>query len=173
MHDIWAFLLQTLTVSLVALFLLVLKTIFQDKLSPRWQYGVWLILAARVLIPAGVGGQMFLPLERWVELLKLAAEVRLSSAYTGVWAATAVTAPFPRITAAPQSVTDWLFCLYAAGAALSLLWFREFHGIREGTVIAAVGVGVIIGWLTPVKRRLLAFLFGEATAAPVEELSLS
>lgn len=61
----------------------------------------------------------------------------------------------------------------AIALALSLLWFREFHGIREGTVIAAVGVGVIIGWLTPVKRRLLAFLFGEATAAPVEELSLS
>ena len=123
MHDIWAFLLQTLTVSLVALFLLVLKAIFQDKLSPRWQYGVWLILAARLLIPAGFGGQMLLPLERWVELLKLAAEVRLSSAYTGVWATTAVTAPFPRVTAVPQSVTDWLFCLYAAGVVLSLLWF--------------------------------------------------
>ena len=29
--------------------------------------------------------------------------------------------------------------------ALSLVYFREFHGIREGTVIAAFGVGKILG----------------------------
>ena len=43
MENIWMFLQQTAAASLVALFLLILQRIFLDKLSPRWQYGVWLV----------------------------------------------------------------------------------------------------------------------------------
>ena len=49
MENIWMFLQQTAAASLVALFLLILQRIFLDKLSPRWQYGVWAILAVRLL----------------------------------------------------------------------------------------------------------------------------
>ena len=54
MEHIWSFLLQTITVSIAAAVLLIAKRLFLDKLSPRWQYGVWAILAARLLLPAGL-----------------------------------------------------------------------------------------------------------------------
>lgn len=53
MRDIWAFLLQTLTASGVAVLLLIVKAMFRDKLSPRWQFAVWGILGIILLLPAG------------------------------------------------------------------------------------------------------------------------
>lgn len=53
MGNIWEFLYQTLTVSAVAAVLLLVKWLLRDKLSPRWQYGVWAVLALRAVIPAG------------------------------------------------------------------------------------------------------------------------
>lgn len=41
---------------------------------------------------------------------------------------------------------------------VSLVYFREFHGIREGTVIAAFGVGKILGLYAPLKLALFRFL---------------
>ena len=52
MGNIWEFLYQTLTVSIAAAVLLLIKWLLRDKLSPRWQYGVWAVLALRVLWPA-------------------------------------------------------------------------------------------------------------------------
>ena len=123
MTSIWSFLLQTLTVSLVALLLLVLKAIFRDKLSPRWQYGVWVLLAARCLLPAGLAGQGLLPLNGWVEMAKTWAESGLSSAYSGPWTAVTVTSPLPWVVSAPRSVTDWLFVVYCGGILFWLVWF--------------------------------------------------
>ena len=123
MTSLWSFLLQTLTVSAVAALLLVLKAIFRDKLSPRWQYGVWALLALRCLLPAGPAGQGLLPLERWVELAKTCVEAGLSSAYADLWTPVTVASPLPWLTAAPRSVTDWLFAVYAAGVVCWLLWF--------------------------------------------------
>ena len=53
MGNIWELLYQTLTVSAVAAVLLLVKWLLRDKLSPRWQYGVWAVLALRAVIPAG------------------------------------------------------------------------------------------------------------------------
>lgn len=47
---------------------------------------------------------------------------------------------------------------------ISLAYFRQFHGIREGTVIAAIGVGKILGLFEPLKLRVNAFLAGSAGA---------
>ena len=123
MTDLWAFLMQTLTVSLVAALLLVLKAAFRDKLSPRWQYGVWAILALRVVLPAGMGGQMLFSFFRWVETARLTVESHLSSAFSDVWSTTQAAFPIPWLTVAPQSITDWLFCLYAVGVPVTLAWF--------------------------------------------------
>ena len=41
MADIWAFLLQTLTASGVAVLLLAVKALFRDKLPPRWHFAIW------------------------------------------------------------------------------------------------------------------------------------
>ena len=54
MTDLWSFRLQTLTASGAAAVLL-LKALFRDKLSPRWQFASWGILALVLLLPAGLG----------------------------------------------------------------------------------------------------------------------
>ena len=76
MTDIWSFLLQTLTVSGVAALLLVVKAMFRDKLSPRWQFAVWGVLAVILLLPAGRGGRYVLL--NWPMLVEA-----LKSAVTG------------------------------------------------------------------------------------------
>ena len=127
MDNLWSFLLQTLTLSAVGVVLLALKRLLDDKLSPRWQYGVWLIFALRALVPAGLLGRTLLP---WgqvaLEALRMAVERGLGSALTAPLQTAAATAPiplFPRGFPPPRSITDLLFYLYAAGAAVSLLWF--------------------------------------------------
>ncbi|MCD7920080.1 MAG: M56 family metallopeptidase [Clostridiales bacterium] len=123
MTSLWAFLLQTLSVSAAAVLLLAVKRLFADKLSPRWQYGVWCLLALRVLLPVSTSRDTLLPLPVWVEAVKTAAEQHLSSAYSAPYAPVSVAAPVPRLTATPRSVTDWLFVLYTVGVILSLLWY--------------------------------------------------
>ena len=125
MENIWAFLLQTLTASVAAAVLLLAKRLFLDKLSPRWQYGVWAILAVRLLLPAGLWGRTPLPgLSVAVEAVKNGAESHLSSALSSPYAITEVLSPIPLVRLIrPGSVTDLLFYLYAAGVVLSLLWF--------------------------------------------------
>ena len=122
MGNIWEFLLQTLTVSLTAAVLLIVKYLLADKLSPRWQYGIWGLLALRALIPAGMTRQVLLPLPAWVDMCKTAAERGLASAYAGPWDAMDAKSVLPWPSGAPESVTDWLFVAYALGAAAYLLW---------------------------------------------------
>ena len=122
MGNIWEFLLQTLTVSLTAAVLLIVKYLLADKHSPRWQYGIWGLLALRALIPAGMTRQVLLPLPAWVDMCKTAAERGLASAYAGPWDAMDAKSVLPWPSGAPESVTDWLFVAYALGAAAYLLW---------------------------------------------------
>ena len=116
MADIWSFLLQTLTASGVAALLLAVKAMFRDKLSPRWQFAVWGVLAVILLLPAGWGGRYVLL--NWPLIVETA-----KSALTGDFGTlTRVTAPVPLPPqSAPQSVGDWLFLLYAAGAVFLLV----------------------------------------------------
>ncbi len=48
--------------------------------------------------------------------------------------------------------------LVATGAVLSLLFFAELRDVREGTVLAAVGTGMVVAFwarvLAPVMRRV-------------------
>lgn len=131
MGNIWEFLLQTLTVTLVAAVLLIVKYLLADKLSPRWQYGIWGLLALRALIPAGMTRQVLLPLPTWVDMCKTAAERGLASAYAGPWDALDAKSVLPWPSGAPESVTDWLFLVYALGAAAYLLWkFAAYARLR-------------------------------------------
>lgn len=125
MENIWSFLLQTLTVSIAAAVLLIAKQLFLDKLSPRWQYGVWAILAVRLLLPAGLLGRTLLPgLNVVLEAVKAEVESRLSSVLTNPYGVTEVLAPIPLVRLVPPgSVTDVLFFLYTAGVIVTLLWF--------------------------------------------------
>lgn len=123
MTSIWAFCLQTLTVSLSALLLLLIKRLLADKLSPRWQYGIWVILGLRILIPASIRRDVILPLGLVLEMAKSAAEEVLDSSFSAVLSPVSMSHVFPLVRADPTSVTDWLFVIYAAGVVLWGLYY--------------------------------------------------
>lgn len=121
MYNIWGFLLQTISVSVVAGIILLLKKIFEDKLSPKWQYGVWSLLAIRILIPVNVSSYVVPQLALWMEMIKANVEEKLSSAFANVYEPITTTHIIPIITKAPQSITDFLFGLYIVGVIFFLL----------------------------------------------------
>lgn len=41
----------TITTSITAFVILIVKTILKNKISPNWQFLIWSILAIRLLIP--------------------------------------------------------------------------------------------------------------------------
>ena len=142
MSNIWEFLLQTASVSLVAALLLLVKRIFDDKLSPRWQYGIWIIFALRILLPVSLTKQILLPLPLTVETWKATAEQHLFSSYSGVLEPLSLTHVIPVLTVAPNSLTDWLFLLYAAGVIAFLLrylfsYVRLRYLLSKGTPVSA------------------------------------
>lgn len=142
MGNIWEFLLQTLTVSLAAAVLLIVKYLLTDKLSPRWQYGVWGLLALRALIPAGMTRQVLLPLPVWVDMWKTAAERGLGSAYASPWSSLDAGSVLPLPSGAPRSLTGWLFLVYVLGVLGWLLWKAAAYArlrlvLRRGTPASA------------------------------------
>lgn len=124
MTDIWGFLLQTMSVSLVAALLLIVKWLLGDKLSPRWQYGVWGVLALRIACPVRAAGKYILvPLPLWMETMKGVVENSLNSVYSSVYVPIEIRFPIPWVTSRPESATDWIFIVYAAGVLAVLLWY--------------------------------------------------
>ncbi len=126
MTSIWGFLQYTLAASVAAALLLAVKKLLEDKLPPGWQYHIWFLLLARLALPFGIDGSAgrytLLPIPLWVETVKTCVEQHLTSAYDGALTLTRVNAPVGYLwpLRAPQSVTDWLFVLYLAGAAAAL-----------------------------------------------------
>ncbi|MBQ2698064.1 MAG: hypothetical protein IJF59_05250, partial [Clostridia bacterium] len=121
MRNLWEFLLQTANLTLVALFLLLLKRLLRHNLPPRWQYGIWGLFALRALLPASALRQVLLPLSWPLELARLAVERRFPGRFTDLAAPIAPRHPLPQLTALPHSLTDWLFVLYLLGVLLSLV----------------------------------------------------
>ncbi|MBQ7902556.1 MAG: hypothetical protein IJ362_02380 [Oscillospiraceae bacterium] len=99
MKDIWGFLNQSLQLSSMAVIILALKFIFRDKLSARWQYGVWSVLAVCIFIPAGYFGGYILP---WLHFLLQAYKVYVQQNFS-------------------RKITDILFMIYIAGVALYII----------------------------------------------------
>ena len=142
MGNIWEFLYQTLTVSIVAAALLFIKRLLRDKLSPRWQYGVWAVLALRALLPASTARGVVPSLALGVETLKSAVELGFGSAYSGAFEPIRLRHVLPWIDAAPASATDWLFIAYAAGVLLTLAWYALRYAhlralLRRGSAAGA------------------------------------
>jgi len=137
MTNIWDFLLQTLSVSLTAILLWIVKRIFEDKLSPRWQYGIWSILALRILIPVQSSRYILPKLALWTEALKAMIESGANSAFTEIYAPIRPTHVFPWPDTVPSSVTDYLFLIYIVGIAVFLLrhvpaWIRISLLLKKG-----------------------------------------
>lgn len=132
MTDLWGFLLQTLTASGAAALLLVVKAMFRDKLSPRWQFAAWSVLGLVLLVPAGLGGRY--ALVNWPLLVEAAKTV-----LTGEYTLTRVLAPIPLPRPAlPGSATEWLYAVYVAGVLVHLArylisYFRLRAALHRGT----------------------------------------
>ena len=182
MDNLWSVLAQTLALSVAALVLLAAKRLFLDKLSPRWQYGVWAILALRALLPAGLLGRTLVPGGRVVlEAARLQVELPLSSVLTDPYGVTEVLAPvplFPFGLPVPGSITDVLFYVYAAGVLLLALWFflsyaRLRAAIRRGLspapeVLAQVeGVAARYGLKAPRRVVVLPGLESAFVCGPL------
>ena len=182
MDNLWSVLAQTLALSVAAAVLLAAKRLFLDKLSPRWQYGVWAILALRALLPAGLLGRTLVPGGRVVlEAARLQVELPLSSVLTDPYGVTEVLAPvplFPRGLPVPGSITDVLFYVYAAGVLLLALWFflsyaRLRAAIRRGLspapeVLAQVeGVAARYGLKAPRRVVVLPGLESAFVCGPL------
>ena len=122
MNNIWEFLIMTLTVSLSSGLIMIIKALLKDKLTPRWQYGIWSLLIIRMLLPVAVSNRYVLaPIPMWVETLKALCENRLTSSYAQAFIPVDNPWFLPLITSAPRSITDWIFVIYAAGVVISLL----------------------------------------------------
>lgn len=129
MVNIWEFLLQTISVSLVAGLILIVKNIFKDKLTPRWQYGIWGLLILRIFLPVKADKLVLLPFGVYLEMLKSYVESFLNSAYTRPLIATEPSSVIPYISSAPKSITDILFIIYILGV-VAFLFFYLFSYIR-------------------------------------------
>ena len=141
MTNIWAFLNQTLSVSLIAAILLIVKYLLNDKLSPRWQYGICGILALRILFPVQIGKGIYAQIQIWLEVLKANLEKGIDSAYTEIYIPAKVNHVLPQIISAPNSITDWLLVIYAVGFVMMLLWylisyFRLRILLRKGSEVS-------------------------------------
>ncbi len=124
MFNLYSFLYYTLSMSVLAGFLLLLKRIFRDKLSPRWQYGIWSLLALRAVLPLTGNGRELTAFIQWfVETLKQLVEPGQASAYTRLDRVTTVLFPIPVIHKAPESLTDWIFVGYMVGVIVFALYY--------------------------------------------------
>ena len=107
MFDIWAFLLQTLTASGVAVFLLFIKRLFKDMLPPKWHFLVWSSLGLVILLPAGLFGRY--TLVNWriaVEMIK---------GWFGDYSFTRILFPIPILNTVPETLLEWIFAIYVFG----------------------------------------------------------
>lgn len=121
MENIWEFLYQTISVSVAAALLLIVKRLLNDNLPPRWQYGVWSLLALRILLPASLSSGIMQQIPLWAESAKTMAEYSLDSAYSCPYFPISLHSTIPTILCRPQSITDWIFILYTAGVLIVLL----------------------------------------------------
>lgn len=113
MFDLWGFLLQTLTVSGVAVLLLIIKALFKDKLPPKWHFAVWGVLGMMILIPAGWKGRYTLIHWQFV--------VEGIKTWVGDYSVTRVLFPVPVLTALPKTLPQWLFAGYVFGVVFCAL----------------------------------------------------
>ncbi|MCD7951248.1 MAG: M56 family metallopeptidase [Erysipelotrichaceae bacterium] len=122
MLNIWSVLNQTIHVSIVAGILLLLKYLLKDKLSPRWQYHIWIILFISVLIPVGLFHAYIIPqVHVLLEMFKSIVESNLNSTYSSAYMPVYNTFILPYITSLPASVTDMIFLIYIIGIIVSII----------------------------------------------------
>ena len=122
MSTIYEVLLQTINVSAICVIILALKWLLQDKLSPKWQYGVWSVLIICILIPYSLKTYIIPGIVVPIEILKTNIEKSISSSYIEVYEILNADHVLPIIDGNPSSITDILMIVYITGIMLYLLW---------------------------------------------------
>lgn len=110
MKDIYDFLICTLSASLPAVYILIIKRVFRDKLTPLWQFALWAVLAVSLIFPLNVSTNLsFL-----TETLKtfLSGTVSLSKPVLSV--------PFIPMKV-PNTAEEYLYFIYFSGFVIMLL----------------------------------------------------
>ena len=139
MVNIWGFLVQTLEVSLVAVVILGLKLLFRDKLSARWQYGIWSVLLVGLVWPRGCTGRfVWRTPQVALQAVKTITESSLASRFTRAEKVVYNTSFVPYITGRPASITDIAFVIYVAGAAVCIVRYMVSY-FRLSALVAAAG----------------------------------
>ncbi len=140
MFNIWYLLLHSFNITIVALIILALKTLFKDVLSARWQKGIWLVLILRIIIPSSSSRSILLPnVGAYVEMLKFTAEKGLASAYTPEYSMINPDFHIPH-SLIPVSVTDYIYILFFAGLLIFALvylfsYIRLRFILRKGSAV--------------------------------------
>ena len=70
MTNLWTVLYFTLGITLTGLMLVLFKRLFRDKLSARWHYLVWLVLAILGIVNACQGKAKELPIIGSIRIVK-------------------------------------------------------------------------------------------------------
>lgn len=122
MSNIYEVLLQSIHISAICVIILILKWLFADKLSPKWQYGVWFVLIISILLPYRLSRYIIPILVLPFEIIKTRIEKGINSSFIGVYEPLNTEHIFPMIISKPTSITDWLFVIYVCGILAYLLW---------------------------------------------------
>ena len=143
MSDIWSFLLQTLTASGAAAVLLTVKWMLRDKLSPRWQFAVWGVLALVLALPVSGGRYVLVNWPLAVEFLR-----SLLTGEYGALAHVSAPVPLPRFDGIPETAAERLYAVYLTGVALLLaryaaVYLRLRLALRRGTPAGAAQAALI------------------------------
>lgn len=133
MRDIFEFLIQSISVSIVGIFILTVKRIFRDKLPPVWQFSIWGIFAITLIIPISQS-----------VLIPFAAEI-LKTFITGEYTVSrpAFFFPVPDFSK-PENIADVLFLIYFIGTLAFLIKY----------VISYLKLKRLIGKATPLSEDI-------------------
>lgn len=134
MTNLWTVCYFTLGITLTGGMLLLFKKIFQDKLSARWHYLVWLVLLVRVILPADLRlfSTGFALNTLWMEGMKrirgvveMGRDSLLSTPFGMGGGELSLLKDAP---VGAWSLTDRLFVVYLAGVAAVLLYDIAIYG---------------------------------------------
>lgn len=122
MSNIYEVLLQSIHISAICVIILILKWLLADKLSPKWQYGVWTVLIICILLPYKLNKYIVPALVLPFEIVKTNIEKTIHSSYIGIYEPLQAQNIVPFVDKPPTSITDCLFLVYIIGIIAFVLW---------------------------------------------------
>jgi beta-lactamase regulating signal transducer with metallopeptidase domain len=145
MTNIWSFAMQTVEVSMAAIIVVLVRLLLKNNLSPGLRYGLWGLLAIRILSPAGIFYKYMVPrLAVMLETIKSFTEASLNSTYISQYSPVKVLFPIPWLNKAPSSITDWIFVIYVSGVIAFFIIYTCFN-IRRIALISHSGSRLAYG----------------------------